>query len=156
MQSVETMLEPFAGYFHLGMFHEANDALDDLPTEFKTHPKVLLARFSLLLEMKRWDDGVLLGESLIRLWPQELEFHFKTAYCLHELKRTKEVKETLEAAPVSIRGTAVFHFNLACYAAQLGHLDEAKKLLTRCFEKEPRFKEEALDDPDLEPVWKSL
>lgn len=156
MDSIETLLEPFTGYFHLGMFHEANDVLEALPVELKTHPKVLEARLVLLMEMKKWEDGVLLGQSLIELWPQELEFHFKTAYCLHELWRTREAKETLEAAPSAIRDTAVFYYNLACYEAQLGNVDEAKQLLKQCFQKEPRYREEALDDPDLEPLWKSL
>jgi len=106
--------------------------------------------------MSKWEDGVLLGESLIQLWPQELEFHFKTAYCLHELKRTPEAKTTLESAPLSIRNTALYFYNLACYETRLGNLDEAKCLLKECFAREPGYREESLDDPDLEPLWDSL
>lgn len=156
MDSIETLLEPFTGYLHLGMFLDANDVLENLPTEIKTHPIVLQARLILLVEMRKWEEGVLLGESLSKLWPQEHEFYFKTAYCLHELKRTHEAKATLESAPKSIRDTALYFYNLACYEAQLGNLDEAKRLLKQCFAKEYRYRQGALDDPDLEPLWTSL
>jgi hypothetical protein len=79
-KSIYQLLEPFNGYLHLGMFIDANDELEKLPTVIKTHPKVLEARLVLLMEMDKWEEGVLLGESLIQLWPQEHEFHFKTAY----------------------------------------------------------------------------
>jgi hypothetical protein len=35
------LLEPFAGYFELGMHHEASDELDNLPAKLKMHPVVL-------------------------------------------------------------------------------------------------------------------
>lgn len=50
----------------------------------------------------------------------------------------------------------MIHFNLACYAAQLGHLDEARERLGRAFELDSNLRLLALEDPDLEPLWKSL
>ncbi len=46
---------------------------------FPVGPKVLLARLEVLVEMKQWEDGALLGQSLAKLWPQEQEFHFNAA-----------------------------------------------------------------------------
>lgn len=156
MHAFEPLLQTFRGYLELGMYSDANDELEKLATELKTNPLVLSARLELLVEMARWEDGALLGESLSRLWPSELEFYFKTAYCLHELKRTEEAKGTLQAAPHSIRKTALYHYNRACYETQLGNLPEAKRLLTECFAIEPRYREESLDDPDLQPIWTAL
>jgi hypothetical protein len=156
MKPIQTLLEPFGGYLELGMFHQANDELENLPIELKTHPSVLHARLALLIEMGRWEDGVLLGESLCQLWPLEHEFVFKTAFCLHELKRTKEAKETLLAAPASIRDVALYSYNLACYESKLGNLQEAKRLLNQCFLKDAGFRKAALYDSDLEPLWASL
>lgn len=156
MKSIEALLEPFTGYLHLGMFQDASEELDKLPPTIRSAPLVLEARLVLLVEMERWEEGVLLGESLCQLWPMEHEFYFKTAYCLHELKRTVEAKATLEAAPLPIRETALYYYNLSCYETQLGNLLEAKRLLKTCFAKDLRFREESLDDPDLEPLWASL
>lgn len=153
---METLLGPFTGYLHLGMYPEANEELEKLPTDIKTHPLVLEARLVLLVELERWEDGALLGDSLIKLWPLELEFYLKTAYCLHELKRSLEAKLTLESAPQTIRETALYYYNLACYESQLGNLEAAKTLLKKCFSIDPTWREESLDDPDLEPLWASL
>jgi predicted Zn-dependent protease len=138
------------------MFKEASDELEKLPDEIKPHPMVLLARLELLVEMKRWEEGAVLGLSLVKLWPQEHEFHFKAAYCLHELKRTQEAKDTLVAAPDELRKTGLFFYNMACYETQLGNVGQAKLLLKSCFEKNKKWRVEALDDPDLEPLWASL
>jgi tetratricopeptide (TPR) repeat protein len=152
----ESLLTPFIGYLELGMYPDANDELEKLPSDVKAHPIVLLARLELLVEMERWEDGVILGASLIKLWPQEHEFRFKTAYCLHELKRTKEARETLATAPADLLKTALFFYNMACYETQLGNLGEALLLLESCFAKDKNWRAEALEDPDLELLWDSL
>jgi tetratricopeptide (TPR) repeat protein len=155
MKTIASLLQPFYGYLELKMYVEANDELEGLPTKLKVHPVVLLCRLELLVEMKRWEDGVTLGQSLCGLWPDEMEFWFRSAYCLHELKRTLEAKDTLLKAPMAIRDTAVFSYNLACYETQLGNLKEAKRLLKECFERDEGFRVDALEDPDLEPLWSS-
>jgi hypothetical protein len=108
------------------------------------------------MEMKRWDDGIILSQSLCGLWRTQEHFFVKTAYCLHELCRTEEAKKMLLYAPTSLRETALFNYNLACYETQLGNLEQAKVLLKTCFEKDKDFREEALDDPDLAPLWDSI
>ena len=138
------------------MFEEARAELENLPVELQAHPTVSLARLELLIETGEWEAGATWGESMRRQWPEEHEFHFKAAYCLHELKRTQEAKDTLLGAPVAIRDTALFYYNLACYETQLGHVEAAKQLLKTCFKKDKHFRREALDDPDLEPIRDSL
>jgi tetratricopeptide (TPR) repeat protein len=152
----DSLLEPFVGYLDLGMFHEANEELEKLPPDAKSHPLVLLARLELLVEMKRWEDGAILGQSLAKLWPEQHEAWFKAAYCLHELKRTSEAKATLTRAPADLRETALFLYNMACYETQLGNIAPAKVLLNSCFGKEKKWRQQALDDPDLQPLWDSL
>ena len=48
------------------------------------------------------------------------------------------------------------HFNLGCYASQLGDLTLAKAHLKRALVIEPKCRLMALDDPDLEPLWGQL
>jgi tetratricopeptide (TPR) repeat protein len=152
MKDLEALLQPFYGYLALAMYAEAHEELESLPLESQLHPAIQLARMELLMEMKEWKVGASLGQSLCGLWPDEFEFWFKAAYCLHEQKRTEEAKETLLTAPFAIRDTALYYYNLACYETQLGHLAEARGLLKVCFKKDEHFREEALDDPDLAPL----
>ena len=51
---------------------------------------------------------------------------------------------------------AVFHFNLACYAAQLGELDRSKVLLSRAIELNPSYRLQALENNDLRPLWETM
>jgi predicted Zn-dependent protease len=147
------ILEPFAGYLALGMYLDANDELENLPTALKAHPTVLSARLELLIEMKRWEDGAILGQSLFKLWPDACEHYVRTAFCLHEMKQTKEARKTLLCGPEALRSQAVYFYNLACYEAQLGNIAEAKRQLAICFEMDKAYKAESLDDPDLAPLW---
>lgn len=156
MTPIESLLQPFAGYLELGMYEDALAELDGLPQELQTHPAASLARLELFMETGEWAEGAIWGEFLRGQWPEEHEFHFKAAYCLHELKRTQEAKDILLSAPATIRDTALFYYNLACYETQLGHVEAAKQLLKTCFKKEKAFREEAGDDPDLEPIRDSL
>jgi thioredoxin-like negative regulator of GroEL len=153
MSEIEPLLQSFVGYVELGMYEDAGNELDRLPLEMQQHPTVQLARLDLLVEMKRWREGAALGESLCVLWPQELEFWFKTAFCQHELKRTVEARQTLLNAPAHIRKSAVFYYNLACYETQLGELLEGKRLLEKACEMDKRFRRDSLRDPDLQPLW---
>jgi len=49
-------------------------------------------------------------------------------------------------------------FNLACYACQLGRLEEAREWLRKAMDlgDEKEIKTRALDDPDLEPLWANI
>jgi hypothetical protein len=48
------------------------------------------------------------------------------------------------------------HFNLGCYACQLGDFANAKKFVGDTIKPDTKFKLLALDDPDLEPLWKEI
>jgi hypothetical protein len=109
----------------------------------------------LVVARKQWTGGVALGKTLCNRWPDELEFWFKTAYCQHELRLTAEARETLLTAPASIRKTAVFYYNLACYETQLGNLTDGKRLLEQSCKIDKRFRQDSLKDPDLQPLWKA-
>jgi hypothetical protein len=47
------------------------------------------------------------------------------------------------------------HYNMACYACQLGEIEEARALLARAVElgDADKMKLMALDDPDLAPMF---
>ncbi|PAW76541.1 MAG: hypothetical protein B9S32_14950 [Verrucomicrobia bacterium Tous-C9LFEB] len=156
MTSIEALLQPFIGYMELEMWEEAEEELKSLPPEVQAHPAVQLARLDLLIETHAWERGVTLANSLCEHWPEEPEFWIKRSYCLHELRRTLEAKKGLLAGPPKLRQQAIYMYNLACYEAQLGDLEAAQQLLTKCFKKDAHYREASLDDSDLGPLWLSL
>jgi hypothetical protein len=48
---------------------------------------------------------------------------------------------------------ATLHFNLACYACQMGDMGEAKRRLETACKMQSEYKAIALDDLDLKPMW---
>ncbi len=51
---------------------------------------------------------------------------------------------------------ATYHYNLGCYDAALGNIEEAQAHLRASFKLDSKFREFARTDPDLRPVWDSL
>ena len=51
---------------------------------------------------------------------------------------------------------AVIPFNLACYECQLGHPDAAMSFLQKSFRLDASFRDQALEDEDLKPIWDRL
>lgn len=54
--------------------------------------------------------------------------------------------------------SATMRYNLACYECQLGRVEQAKVWLEKAFKigDAKEMKLAALDDPDLEPLWKEI
>ena len=52
----------------------------------------------------------------------------------------------------------IMRYNLACYAAQLGNLKEARDWLQKAIDLAGtnEVKLMALNDPDLEPLWREI
>jgi tetratricopeptide (TPR) repeat protein len=92
------------------------------------------------------------------LAPEEAVGWVHRSFCLHELKRTAEARDSLLPVVERFPDDAVIRYNLACYECQLGGLDLARGWLEKAFEVgDPRkLKLMALDDQDLEPLWNGL
>ncbi len=62
--------------------------------------------------------------------------------------------DILRQAAEKFPNDALTHFNLGCYACQLEDFEQAKVRVKKAIELDTKFKLMALDDPDLEPLWK--
>lgn len=101
---------------------------------------------------KRWEDAVDRARRLVAVSPQEEDGYVHLAFCLHELGRTLEAKAALENGPLSLKSKPIYYYNLACYEAQLGHLERARHLLDAALHLEPSYRKIAEEDPDLRPL----
>jgi tetratricopeptide (TPR) repeat protein len=106
---------------------------------------------------KKWDACVDVAEAIITLDPDRSSAWIQRSFALHELKRTQEAFDQL--LPVADRFPEVWMipYNLACYCAQLGRLDESREWLRKAMAvEEDAVKRAAIDDPDLKPLWNSM
>jgi len=77
---------------------------------------------------------------------------------LHELKRTKEAWGVLVPIVDKFPDEYIIRYNLACYACQLGNLNEAWRWLKKAIDLAGKkdIRTMALDDPDLQPLWNKI
>lgn len=141
-----------AGYLELGLPAEAEEALGEIRGGDRDATPVLVLRLAALTGCERWAEAAGIGATLCDREPSESAFWIQWAYAV---RRSAGIAE---ARAILLRGVglhpreAVFHFNLACYEARLGNLDEARTFLDIACGLETEFIELAKTDPDLEPL----
>ena len=109
--------------------------------------------------MRSREVGCVRGHRLdiVKLDPNRPFGWIHRSFALHELKRTQEAFDLL--LPVANRFSKVWTipYNLACYCAQLGRLDECQAWFKQAMAiDEQAVKQAAMDDPDLKPLWDSM
>lgn len=142
------------GYLELGMFGDAASEFERIVEEDRVAPPVLDARLSLCLATKEWETATEIGRELTLLDPTMENGWIHWAYALRELGRVEEAQAVLLRAE-ALHGvtSSILHYNLACYFCLLGDLQAARKRLDRACKLEPRWKKDALKDPDLKALW---
>ena len=93
----------------------------------------------------------------MKLNPNRPDAWVHRSFALHELRRTQEAFDQL--LPVADRFPKVWTipYNLACYCAQLGRLEECKKWFKKAMAIDAHtVQQAAIDDPDLRPLWDSM
>lgn len=154
--NIERILLAAQGYFELGMMEEALAETETLPPEVRDRPDVLQMRLFIHMRAKRWKQALKLSRVLCRNSPDDTVGFIHAAFCLHEMGRTSEAKTLLLDGPSSLLGEATYHYNLGCYDAALGNIEDAQAHLRFSFKLDKKFREFAKTDPDLRAVWDSL
>jgi predicted Zn-dependent protease len=149
------LLAAAQGWVELGDCREAANELDRLPPELHQHPDVLELRWQIAVKAERWEDALQVAETLCHLVPESPFGWIHRSYCLHELKRTQEAWDLLLPVAERFPGEWLISYNLACYACQLGRLDEGKSWFMRAIELGDPLKVNRLaaKDPDLRPLF---
>jgi tetratricopeptide (TPR) repeat protein len=150
-------LQAAQGWLELGNHLEANEELERIAPGRRAHPDVLEVRMEIYSIAKHWSSVVTVADALVRLAPANPNGWVRRSYALHELKRTQEAYDQLLPVAEDFPSLWVILYNLACYTAQLGRLDEAQAWFKKAMAvDETTVKREAIADPDLQPLWDSL
>ncbi len=146
------------GWLELGNHHEALNELNLVSPAEQGRVEVLGLRWSISAQLKLWDECVGIAVKIIELVPRNVFGWIHRSYALHELKRTSEARDLLLPALKRFPKNETIPYNLACYECQLRNLDAARDWLRRAMKlKNPaELKEQALEDPDLKPLWKEI
>jgi predicted Zn-dependent protease len=149
-------LEAAMGYLHLGLAEDANDAIERIPPAMKVSKTVLRLRVDIYLAAGAWEHMREVAAFLVRQWPNEPEHRISLAHATRQCRSIMEAEAVLLDGVELHRDEPIIHFNLACYAAQLGNLTAARVRLACAIALDPDVRLMALDDPDLDPLWENL
>ncbi|MFM2082422.1 MAG: hypothetical protein RL380_1113 [Verrucomicrobiota bacterium] len=148
------------GWLGLDCPADARAELDALAPALAAHPAVLEVRWLLCAHEKDWVAALAIAHAQLAAAPKSSAGWLNQAYAL---RRTADgglpqAREILLPAAAKFPGEPIITYNLACYACQLAHLDEARdwfRLAMKVGGKDA-FKKLALEDADLKPLWPEI
>lgn len=142
----------------LGNPSEARRELEQLSPGARQHPDVLEVAWNIESLAREWKTAVALASELVKRHPDRPSGWIHRSFSLHELKRTQEAWDCLLPAATRFPDESIIPYNLACYACQLGDLDQALRWLNKAMRLggQEAIKKMALADKDLEPLWPQI
>ena len=123
------------GWMELGSPLEAKQELQKLSPESRRHPDVLKVRWEIHAKEGAWDLCAEIGQALVELEPGESFGWVNRSYALRRTPRggLQAAYDALQPAADHLEDLEQIHFNLACYACQLGRLDDGRLWLSKSF-----------------------
>ena len=155
-QALLKHLNAVQGYLHLGMEMDAWNELENIPAEQRGRPEVLKIRADVSRSMKKWELVVEITNHLAKIEPNDPRHPVNLAAATRKIEGEQDAADILEQARSTFPNDAVLAYNLACYRAVLGRVDEAKKLLAEAVRLDSSLRPHSLDDPDLAVLWDSI
>jgi hypothetical protein len=146
------------GWLKLGSPHEALKELDGIQECARSHIVVLMARAHVYAAMGWGETSLALARVVC-----EVEPHFPAAWLCHanilrDIRGLGAAKDLLVSVADRFSGEPLVGYYIACISAQLGEMADAAKWLLRAFESDStvELKLKAIQEPDLDPLWKRI
>jgi Flp pilus assembly protein TadD len=153
-------LNAVLGWLELGNTREARLELDALPSSYADRTEVMDLRWLLHARESDWDGALAVAERLVALHPEDSSGWLHRAYAIRRVPAggLTQATELLRPAFEKFPSEPTIPFNLACYACQLGELEDARRWLREAFKRgdEAVIKGMALADRDLETLWAEI
>ena len=144
------------GYLELGMHELAWNALVKVDESYHQAVPFLRIRADVCRAMEKWDIVAEATRQLAELEPRDVRHIIKMAEAVRVIEGEAAAAHLLDSAKEKYVPDAVLLYNLACYRATLGCIEEAKSLLSEAFTLNIWLKLHALRDPDLKGVLDTL
>lgn len=149
-------LKAAVGYLGLGMPMDAWNELEQIDPEQRSRLDVLNVRLEVCRVLKKWELMVEIAQHLREMEPDDAGHLLNLAFAMRRFKDEQAAAEILEEAKGRFPQEGTIPYNLACYRAVAGQVEEAKVLLKQAIVLDADLRSKALDDPDLDGVWDSV
>jgi Flp pilus assembly protein TadD len=138
------------GYIELSLLREARAELARLTKEERERPEAMAVLLELAMMEDDWPQVIRLAPRVTKVAPAVERPWIAWAYALRELGEIEEARTVLLRGAETIeKPTVLVDYNLACYDCLLGDRDDARRRLARVFKREPGWRAQAAEDPDL-------
>ena len=137
------------GYLDLGLPLEAHEEIESIEPEMRTLSEVLAVRVFIYQALGKWDLMEAVARQLCRQQLDDPNWFVMLGYATRRAVGLQEALAVLAMVANRFPTCATILYNLACYAAQLGHLYVARARLAEAITLDSVFREMALTDPDL-------
>ena len=149
MISTRRYLDYALGYIELGLFADAREELARIEPDRQT-PAVLAVHLELAMGEETWDEVIALAPQVVATDSPNERPWIAWAYALRERQQITEARDVLlRGEPLISEPSVLVDYNLACYYCLLGDLPEARRRLDLVIARDPHWKKDARQDPDL-------
>lgn len=154
-------LEAAQGWVMLGDAEAALAELSQLSAASGDEPEVLEIRWLIHARQERWSEALAAAERLVDRAPDRTFGWIHRAYALRRMPGggLEKAWQVLRPAWDRFPQEYLIAYNLACYAAQMDHTDEAWEWLERAIKASgdrELIRRMARADKDLEVFWRHL
>ena len=139
------------GWLELGDHIAANDELEKVSARLRAHPDVLDVRWQIYARAEKWEASADSAQAIIKLDPNRPDAWIHRSYAFHELGRTQAAFDQLLPVADNFPKVWTIAYNLSCYCARLGRMDESQEWLKRAM----AIDENAVNSPSTNPPAKS-
>jgi tetratricopeptide (TPR) repeat protein len=153
---IERHLSAALGYIKLGMLDEAIEELEGVEPEQRARPEVLGVWVEVFAAAGKWHEMQRIALHLTTIQPDNAQWWLHLAFATRRIESVEAAREILLQAERYHPGEPTIQFNLGCYACSLGEFDAAKKYVLRSIQRVRGFRQLALKDSDLKPLWDEL
>ena len=149
------------GWLELGNPVEAGNEIARISPSCLDHPEVLETRWEICAAQQSWEAALDVADTLLQCEPTRPTGWIHRAYAVRRVKGggLQQAWDALHPAFAMFPKVTVIPYNLACYAAQMGRLDDAWEWLHKAMESAGDvavIKKMALADSDLKPLWERI
>ncbi len=119
-------------------------------------------RWRVHAQARKWEACLEIATTLTKVAPERRFGWLHRAQALRKLGRIQEAYDFLQQQRGRFEPNSTIPYFLACYACQLGRLLDAQNWLEHAMGiaaetgDERQLKLRAVDDPDLQPLWKEM
>ncbi len=152
MTPLDRHMQAAQGFLELGLPLDANEEIESIEPAMKTLSEVLEVRMEIYRALAKWELMEVVARQLCRQQPDEPGWFIALGFATRRAVGLQEALAVLATVANRFPACGAILYNLACYAAQLGHLDSARARLAEAIRLEPTYRKLALADPDLAPL----